>query len=84
MERFYGMVRVVHRHALDHSFWPDMTGIESAELNQIMAACHGSKWAVNRLEVAARKEMLRRGESQWHEPLRLVPDPDPLKNKVDI
>ena len=84
MERFYAMVSAVHRHALNDSYWPSMTSLESAELNQVIAACHGSKWAVNRLEAAARREMKSRGEREWSMPLRLVPDPDPLKNKVEI
>lgn len=84
MASFYKLVSETHPNIFDPSYRPDLSEVDTAELSQIMAACHGARWAVGVLSAAARDELVRRNEEVWNPPLRLVEDPDPLKNRERV
>lgn len=81
---FYKMVSRVHTNLLDSSQWPSVRDMDDSFLDEISRACHGAQMALARFRRSVDDELERRGLDPFAMPLRLVPDPDPMKNKVEI
>ena len=81
MGELYRMLQQCHNNLLDRDKWPQVAEMETGYLDEIDRALWGSLEAVKGLRTMVQRELQARGENVFSMPLRLVPDPDPEKNR---